>query len=273
MGTSTSCAPEAAINPECTQQVASCKEAFVGEDVINRKYLNVQLIAAARDGEVELLRDALRDGANPETRQPMRIIAGAAPVGISIKAAKCMGPTPLMLAAKSGSVACVKALLQHKAKVHAKDEDGMKPIHWAALSGELLAIQALVDAGANPLDKDHDMLGILDHLPAEVRNDPIEFRRWRELRDSGSAVPEEGEAAERGDGAEEPDQSSWDEACCTGTRDRADSAGSMQQGLSGVKQASPFLGTIKKPPLAAVAGETAFLGRVLPKELPDSAGI
>lgn len=188
MGASTSCAPEVSFAPECAQQVKGCKETFAADDSYDRKFLNVQLIAAARDGQVDLVREALRGGANPETRQPMRIVAGAGPPGGSatMKAHKSCGPTPLMLAAKSGSVACVQALISARAKVYAKDEDGMKPIHWAALSGELSVIKALMGGRANPLEKDNDNLGILEHAPPEVKRDPYEFRQWRELLDTSS---------------------------------------------------------------------------------------
>jgi len=294
------------LSTECASQVNGCKDNFLGDDVVDRKFLNVQLIAAARDGQADLVREAIKGGANVETRQPMRIVAGAAPPPglMGTKVAKSNGPTPLMLAAKSGSVVCVTALLNARAKIQAKDEDGMKAVHWAALSGELSAVQTLVCARANPLDKDNDKLGILDHMPAEVRRDPMELRRWRALIDACQAAePPPEMAPERGD---DDDASGGEEArraLCQ--RDEASSPQRVQQASAErqerIASRSPGVGkqqlAVPKPvdvsadvgemqgPAAAedaikgydhpgddAAAEAAFLGRMLPKATSDGIG-
>ena len=56
--------------------------------------------------------------------------------------------TPLMYAAKAGSVACVKALLEeNRANVKTKNRKGYSPIHFAAEYGHHEIIQLLVNAG------------------------------------------------------------------------------------------------------------------------------
>merc|ERR1712060_990468 len=94
------------------------------------------------------------------------------------KAVKQFGPTPLMLAAKSGSVGAVLLLLENRANVSSWDEEKMRPLHWAALSGELQVAKVLMGAKAYAGARDiYDQLP-LDHLPSEVRQDPAELRMW-----------------------------------------------------------------------------------------------
>lgn len=186
MGSSTSCAPEE-VQKGCAQAMM-CQD-----DILDRRYLNVQLLAGARDGEAAVVMEALKAGANTETRHPMRILAGSASNTASAnavldKASRNLGPTPLMLAAKSGSVACVRTLLAYRARIQAKDEDGMRPLHFAALSGELQVLKVLLDAKADPGDRDNDDRHLLDHLPLEVLKDRCEMRQWEALV-GGPAVP------------------------------------------------------------------------------------
>jgi len=54
------------------------------------------------------------------------------------------GATPLHLAASIGSVACVDALLAHKAKPKARDGIGATPLHLAALGGHVQVVQTLL---------------------------------------------------------------------------------------------------------------------------------
>jgi len=185
MGSQISCAPEG-YTADCAQQALACGEGGPDDDLIQRKFLNVQLLAAARDGEATLLREALKGGANPETRQPMRIIAGnsSADVEALLKDRRNVGPTPLMLSAKSGSVDCVRHLLHCAANVDARDEDGMKPVHFAALSGELSVLKMLVTAGADVTEQDNDGRTLIEHLPDEVRKDPFEYKKWKQYVDS-----------------------------------------------------------------------------------------
>jgi len=168
------------VTKECVQTVMKCQH-----DNIDRRFVNVQLIAGARDGEVSVVSEALRAGACTETRSPMKIFAGTSSsevpeLQVQVFKKRC-GPTPLMLAAKSGSVPCIKVLLAHRAHLGARDEDGMRAVHFAALSGEFAALKALLEARANPCAMDAERRAPLDHLPSEARSDPGELRRWREL--------------------------------------------------------------------------------------------
>lgn len=59
--------------------------------------------------------------------------------------------TPLHCAASEGSVAIVKTLLAHKAKVDSREDDQWTPLHLAAQNGHLEVVKALLEHGA---DKD-----------------------------------------------------------------------------------------------------------------------
>lgn len=179
------CPSQGAANCAARIKVLHCDE------IMDRKYINVRLLAGARDGQVDIVREALLAGANTETRQPMKVFAGHTGVNASRKGGKRCNPTPLMLAAKSGSVPCIKVLLRYGARLDAKDEDLMRPVHFAALSGEFSALQALIAARANPGVLDANQCSVLDHLPAEVHKDHRELRLWREaIEEVASKFPQ-----------------------------------------------------------------------------------
>merc|ERR1719343_307509 len=157
-----------------------------GDMIHNSRLVNVRLLAGARDGEVEMVREAIRGGAYLETRQPMRMLAGD--ISVSEMSTMVSGPTPLMLASKSGSSGCVKALLEAKAKILAVDEDNMQPVHFAALSGELEILDLLVGAGADPRVRDNEGKGVIDHLCRDVTTDAFMFRKWKEVVARGPRV-------------------------------------------------------------------------------------
>mmetsp|Transcript_36861 Transcript_36861/g.70883 ORF Transcript_36861/g.70883 Transcript_36861/m.70883 type:complete len:175 (+) Transcript_36861:2-526(+) len=111
----------------------------------------------------------------------MKMVAGGKPLTKNKqKASKHKGMTPLMLAAKSGSLSCVQELLKARAHVNARDEDRMRPLHFAALSGELRIAVELMTYSADPLRLDDEQRGPADCLPDELRRQPGELRRWTE---------------------------------------------------------------------------------------------
>mmetsp|Transcript_96585 Transcript_96585/g.215245 ORF Transcript_96585/g.215245 Transcript_96585/m.215245 type:complete len:256 (-) Transcript_96585:8-775(-) len=161
----------------------TCPAPCGNDDLIDRKYINVQLLAGARDGEPSIVREAIKSGANTETRQPMRIIAGPRQNPSGSRPRRSKGPTPLMLAAKSGSGECVRILLAAGARLNAKDEDGMRPVHFAAESGELEVLKILLGARADPTTRDGDDLDATGHLHEEVRRSPRHLKAWLALLD------------------------------------------------------------------------------------------
>ncbi len=95
---------------------------------------------AARAGDTSAMSKALAEGANVNSTLPAGALQGYTRVGA----------TPLMLAAESGSVEAVKALITAHANVDAAAEDGWTALMVAASSGVAppAALDAILSAGA-----------------------------------------------------------------------------------------------------------------------------
>ena len=94
------------------------------------------LLSAASDGNVELVKQLVKNGAN-----------------VNIQNRE--GATPLHMAASGGQVeilpnagAIVEILLKAGADVNIQDTDGDTPLHYAAYKGHTEAVEALLNAGA-----------------------------------------------------------------------------------------------------------------------------
>mmetsp|Transcript_47982 Transcript_47982/g.102873 ORF Transcript_47982/g.102873 Transcript_47982/m.102873 type:complete len:188 (+) Transcript_47982:56-619(+) len=144
---------------------------------------NARLLRSAREGDPALLREALDAGANLETRQPLRSVAGTRPsrAPFTVRSETALGLTPLMHAARCGHLTCVMALIDSRAHVDAEDECGVTPLHFAASSGDLDVFKALALAGANLSVKDAEDRGPLDYLPEKFRGLPGEVERWQAI--------------------------------------------------------------------------------------------
>lgn len=66
------------------------------------------------------------------------------------------GWTPLHVAAERGNTEVVKLLLEAKADIDPKDDDGKTPLHWAVHSGRSEAVKVLIEAGADINARDND---------------------------------------------------------------------------------------------------------------------
>merc|ERR1712048_1276705 len=115
--------------------------------------------------------------------------------------------TPLMHAARSGNAECVALLVEAKANVNAKDEDGLRPLHFAAWDGNLEVAAALIDGGADPEVLDEDNRGPLDYLPT-TSSTAVDVTAWNqlfELRTTGlpsSAKTAQSSSASKDDAAQ-----------------------------------------------------------------------
>ncbi len=70
-------------------------------------------------------------------------------VAMAAGAAAATSEPEVVLAAKAGDVSAVRALVQRKADVNAREADGTTALHWAARVGAQSTIELLVKAGAN----------------------------------------------------------------------------------------------------------------------------
>mmetsp|Transcript_22165 Transcript_22165/g.40773 ORF Transcript_22165/g.40773 Transcript_22165/m.40773 type:complete len:228 (-) Transcript_22165:8-691(-) len=134
---------------QCAGDYTSSTHDGVGTQ--NKAMLNQLLLVAARDGrdkEVELL---LTRRAFIETRRPFVMLSdgNGGAQGIILPLPHDVGMTPLMYAAQAGSVQCCEVLLKHNAHVNAREEDGLRALHFGAMGGSREVIELLVGAGAD----------------------------------------------------------------------------------------------------------------------------
>ena len=88
------------------------------------------LLNAAHTGDLDLVRDLLKSGKNPNLRDGF-------------------GNCPLTVAADAGQTEVVKFLLEHGAKLDVADDAGETPLHCAARNGHLETAEFLVKRGAS----------------------------------------------------------------------------------------------------------------------------
>lgn len=135
-----------------------------------------ELVRAAREGDQAALMEAIQNGANLETRNPVGFNASMRYNGVDDNIR--LGMTPLMHAAQEGNSDCLRMLLLARASPHAEDEDGMCALHFAASAANLDCAGILLWAGAYASAVDRAGLSALGHLPADVHADESEIRRW-----------------------------------------------------------------------------------------------
>merc|ERR1719336_2526023 len=162
----------------------ACRHSYA-ESVSHASMLGQQLLSASRDGDLVTVRVCLASGTDVDVRQPLKLLTmDRYDQGERIRQA---GFTPLMYAVQAGNMRIVQALLDARARVNAKDEDGTTPVHLAAASGELGILNILIQAGARTETLDEDGKGVLDYLPEEIQCDAMVVRRWREKLEAAAA--------------------------------------------------------------------------------------
>ncbi|WCR59753.1 MAG: Phosphocholine transferase AnkX [Wolbachia endosymbiont of Ctenocephalides felis wCfeF] len=144
-------------------------------EVLKQKQLDLdkELLIAAGKGDIEKVRDSIRQGAN---------------VNVQGK----QGWTPVFWAIQKNNFNIVELLLNNNADIKVKDNEGWIPIHWAVQLGSLDVVKRLVERGADvnastadgrtPLDiaKDQGYNNIVNYLEEELnkeREKPVQRRR------------------------------------------------------------------------------------------------
>lgn len=116
------------------------------------------LIAACKSGTVDLVSQALLDGANPRLMGAIHLAAekGSTPIveillknGTDVDALNQIDQTPLHCASRSGREDVVKLLLEKDSFVNALDENKQTPLHGAAAHGYEAIVRMLLRAGAD----------------------------------------------------------------------------------------------------------------------------
>ena len=96
-----------------------------------RPDVDQRLLAAAAQGDVDAIRAAIADGADPDARGDG-------------------GRTALLVAARAGHLAAFQALLDAGADVDLQDDDRANPFLWAGAEGRLDILRLANEAGADP---------------------------------------------------------------------------------------------------------------------------
>jgi ankyrin repeat protein/predicted DsbA family dithiol-disulfide isomerase len=139
--------------------------------------------AAIRAGDAELLQSALKDGAElnrPDSwgRTPLIVALqqSNAPLvemlinhGASVTATDAWGRTPLLVAAQLKNTAAIRLLLEKQSDVNAANKNDITPLIAAAQTGNPEALTLLLAAGAAPDRADN--LGWTALMWAAYRND------------------------------------------------------------------------------------------------------
>ncbi|CAK8991851.1 unnamed protein product [Durusdinium trenchii] len=172
----------------CDSSLAAkeCNRACDTADCINELQANVkeqemkkehQLIRAARDGNLNQLKEQIANKADVNVRQPLKLITlDRYNQGMPIR--NC-GLTPLMYAASSGHLNIVKTLLTAKARVDDTDERGVSALHLAAASGDFETFAELVNAKASTNLITEEGETVLDWLPQEVLEDEPRLNQFK----------------------------------------------------------------------------------------------
>ncbi|WP_207140271.1 ankyrin repeat domain-containing protein [Rhodovibrio salinarum] len=143
-------------------------DASAATDLREDKYGNTALLIATRRGADRTVVALLDHGADPNVQDhadgntPL-INAASAPFGLAASIADTLlqagaapdvaahdGFTPLMAAARTGSLAMVDQLLAAEARVDRQNTSGETALMLAAASGQTAALDRLLEAGADP---------------------------------------------------------------------------------------------------------------------------
>ncbi|MBX3466268.1 MAG: ankyrin repeat domain-containing protein [Planctomycetes bacterium] len=116
------------------------------------------LAEAAKGGHLEIMRALLDAGADPNRGQtystPLDEAARSGSMAavrlVLERGARCQGSTALLGAAQKGSSALIELLLERGADLGARYANGQTALHVAAYEGNASACEALLQAGADP---------------------------------------------------------------------------------------------------------------------------
>lgn len=219
-----------------------------------------ELCAKGEPGEI---RQALKDGANPNAKNEYGFTAlmfsadnnGAEALKLLLDAGADVSPknrygrTALMLAAWNDNVPAVTVLLSAGADRDARDEDGLTALAGAAKDGKIGAVRALLSAGADAGVRDNEGHDALWHAknPGEGvdRTESRAVLRLLEGDQGRAAMPEE----------------EFAELCETGTEEQVQKA--LQDGADPAARKYYDWGSLPALTLAARAGKLPVVRALL----------
>lgn len=148
------------------------------------------LMTAAREGDLEVVRELIARGADLTAKSPSgrsalsfacegspEVVAELLSRGARIDDATRSGWTPLMYAADRGDEAIVRLLLAKGANANAVEEDGWPALMIAASGGRSSAVRALLEGGARTGVRNRDGKTALDIARAQDRGEVAQILR------------------------------------------------------------------------------------------------
>ena len=133
-----------------------------------------ELLMSGRDGDVEGIQRALRQGAKVDARVRLVTDPSSNPKKHGyhredgFKVCRRRGLTALMYAALEGHADATRYLLDQGASPLMEDEDGLRVLHFAAMCGSPDICRLIVGAGGKPGDLDDFGRTAIDYVPAEL---------------------------------------------------------------------------------------------------------
>eukprot|EP01114_Cavostelium_apophysatum_P014797 TRINITY_DN3922_c1_g1_i1.p1 TRINITY_DN3922_c1_g1~~TRINITY_DN3922_c1_g1_i1.p1 ORF type:complete len:591 (-),score=160.58 TRINITY_DN3922_c1_g1_i1:303-2075(-) len=148
-------------------QFAAEKKAAETLRVIIEKSRDVATLVNAKNKMGET---ALHLGSVHKEKDTIEAILGVE--GVQIEAINDVEQTPLHIAARSGSLDCVRLLLEKGASVNSKDIKGNTPLHLAAIGGYEAMVSLLIKKGAKVTEENLDNKTAM-HLATEHGKDDV----------------------------------------------------------------------------------------------------
>ncbi|MCY6488794.1 ankyrin repeat domain-containing protein [Leptolyngbya sp. GGD] len=173
-------ARDIAIQQGYTEIVRLLKQAGTPIPAGTEEFSEAFLLGAAKQGNLEDLRSALRAGINPNASEPQErrsprhktalmfaaerghleavqiLIETGAEVNLSDRPGKKLGKTPLMYAAESDHAEIIQFLIKSGATVDAQDKRGETALFLAVQEKSVEAVRVLLEFGADPHKKNWD---------------------------------------------------------------------------------------------------------------------
>eukprot|EP00933_Yihiella_yeosuensis_P004696 TRINITY_DN109091_c0_g1_i1.p1 TRINITY_DN109091_c0_g1~~TRINITY_DN109091_c0_g1_i1.p1 ORF type:complete len:257 (+),score=67.75 TRINITY_DN109091_c0_g1_i1:106-876(+) len=160
----------------CGDLIAELPSAVGGPEEISVDQI---LLSSARDGNLSIVQECLRNGADVGARLPVKLVTlDRYQNGHQVRN---HGLTPLMQAARGGHSKVVAELLRFGSRVNDEQEDGVTVLHYAAAGGDLDTFRLLLENGARWDAEDHEGEGVLDYLPQTVTGDNAQLKAFKEM--------------------------------------------------------------------------------------------
>eukprot|EP00931_Biecheleriopsis_adriatica_P092149 TRINITY_DN65976_c0_g1_i1.p1 TRINITY_DN65976_c0_g1~~TRINITY_DN65976_c0_g1_i1.p1 ORF type:complete len:220 (-),score=54.41 TRINITY_DN65976_c0_g1_i1:205-813(-) len=152
---------------------------------------NHKLLAAARDGDEELLKEMIDKGVEVDKRRPFFMKREREDVDPTVGAdggLRDTGLTPLMYAAQGSYPGACRILLEAHAEPNCEDEDGLRALHFAAAASDKECCKLLIEFRADPRAITDEGKEAIDWVPGFDVMTAAEKQQWRQVL----AVPDNG---------------------------------------------------------------------------------